>query len=97
MDAANEFMMIYGVYLNEGSPVFKTKIYKKPDTNKQMIIRDYNKQLDFSTFLDDEQILLKTQKKFMVFSNDAEFINKIIFYKQNKEEFNMDERMSDSI
>ena len=50
-----------------------------------MIIRDFNKQLEFSTFLNDEQILLKTDKKFMVFSNDAEFINTIRFYNDNKQ------------
>ena len=50
-----------------------------------MIIRDFNKQLEFSTFLNDEQILLKTDKKFMVFSNDAEFINTIRFYDDNKQ------------
>ena len=33
---------------------FKIKIYKKPEVKAQMIIRDYNKQLEFSTFLDDE-------------------------------------------
>jgi hypothetical protein len=82
MNAANEFMIIYCI---NDSKEFKIKIYKKPEVKKQMIIRDFNKQLEFSTFLDDEQILLKTDKKFMVFSNDAEFINTIRFYNQDKQ------------
>ena len=60
MNAANEFMIIYSISTDGCPAIFKIKLYKKPDVKRQMIIRDFKKQLEFSTFLDDEQILLKT-------------------------------------
>ena len=50
MESSNEFMIIFG---KKETKEFRLKIYKKPDEKKQIILTDVDKNLEFSTFLDD--------------------------------------------
>ena len=46
-------------YRKQNKQQFITKIYKLPDSKQQTVIMDYNKKIEFSSFLDDDQIILK--------------------------------------
>ena len=56
MGHANEFMIRFR---KKDTQQFVTKIYKLPTAKDQIIISDFNKKIDFSSFLDDDQIMIK--------------------------------------
>ena len=45
-----------------------------------------------STFLDDDQILIKGEKRFITFDSAGEFINRVHYYEKGKQERHKDDQ-----
>ena len=85
---SNEFMIRFR---RQNTLEFITKIYKLPDAKEQTILIDFNKKIEMSSFLlDDDQIIIKGSKRFILFDSAGEFIHRIHFYDENKEKCNME-------
>jgi hypothetical protein len=78
----NEFTI---VYRNIKSKDFKQIIYQLPDSLTTKLIGDYENKVDMSTFLNDGDILLKVDYRFMRFGNDGQFKDEIEFSDVAKE------------
>jgi long-subunit acyl-CoA synthetase (AMP-forming) len=54
-------------------------IQQRPDSTDMTLINDYLNWVDMSTFLEDGKILVKNRRRFMVFTNNGNFIDEVEF------------------
>jgi hypothetical protein len=54
-------------------------IFRLPDSQRQLLINDFQNLVDFSTFLNSGDILVKLASRFLVFNTSGEFIDEVIF------------------
>lgn len=59
--------------------LFKSRTYQLPDAQQTMMLTDFDKQVDMSTFLDSGDILLKIKNRFMIFDKYGMFIDEAEF------------------
>jgi hypothetical protein len=55
------------------------KVHLLPDSTERTLINDFQNFVDISTFLNNEYILIKIRRRFMVFSKNGNFINEMGF------------------
>ena len=56
MEDSNEFFIITS---NKDAKEYRLKIFKRPDEKRQKIISEFDSKIQFSTFIDEDYILLK--------------------------------------
>jgi hypothetical protein len=54
-------------------------IFRLPDSQKQLLINDFQNLVDFSTFLNSGDILVKLASRFLVFSILGEYIDEVTY------------------
>ena len=67
------------VYNNKNTNNFYQVIYSLPDSTQTTLISDFDRKTDFSTFLDDGQVLLKIGFRFLIFNEIGQFIDEVDF------------------
>lgn len=72
---SNQFINVY----KTGDFRCHMKIYEKPDSSQKTLINDFMHLVDVSTFLQDGKILVKALRRFMIFSDDAQYIDEVDF------------------
>ena len=62
------------------------RIYTLPDQVQKTLINDYGNYVDMSTFLDDGNILIRSRRRFMIFTKEGFFKDEVTFNDDNKDE-----------
>lgn len=75
-DGNNEFVV---VYIDNVSFRIKTRFYQQPDSYDVSLLADYQKKVEFSTFIKTGEILLKIMDRYMIFDNTGNFIYQVVF------------------
>ena len=53
---------------------YTSMIYKRPNSSKEAMILNQNMNVNMSTFLNDKEILLEINNRYMLFSHQGTFI-----------------------
>ena len=61
-------------------------IYDLPDSYQQVLINDFQNKTDMSTSVEGGKILVKVFKRFMVFTQNGEFVDEVEFNMLNYED-----------
>jgi hypothetical protein len=59
--------------------IYKTLVILEPDSLVTTLVADFDEKVDFTTFMDNDRILLKIANRFMVFNNIGEFVDEVEF------------------
>ena len=70
----------YGcIYRYGTSYSYKQRIYQLPSSKSETLLCDSLKRVNMTTFLENGQILMKVDNRFMIFDKDGEFIDEVEF------------------
>ena len=69
------------IIIYQRSPKFKykAKIMQTPSSLTTTLIADLDEVAEFSTFLEDGNILLKSASRYMIFNSDGQFVDEVEF------------------
>lgn len=51
----------------------------KPNSNQTSLIADFQDKCEMSTFMDNDNILIKVASRFVIFNKDSHFIDEVEF------------------
>ena len=67
------------IYKDKNTNYYYQVRYTLPDSTQTTLMADFEKKVDFSSFLDDGKILLKVGHRFLIFNEIGDFIDETEF------------------
>lgn len=82
MNGSEQFIVVYQYGQHH---VFKMRIYQIPDSTSISLINDHEDMINFTTFMDNGNILMSVGHRFALFDSDGYFMDEIEFNHKEEE------------